>query len=179
MRLAILRHGKAVGAAAVEGRDEARYLTAEGRREIQAVARALVALGLVPDQIWSSRWTRAWQTAEIVAHAFGDPALLRPERALEAPPDPSPILARLAAAAALDALIVVGHNPSLEDLAACLIDGSGRAAIRLKKGALAVIEIQPPVAPGGGVLSALWTPRDLRALEGGAKKAGAKASKDE
>ena len=176
MKLLILRHGEAVEAAEVGGRDQARTLTRRGRRVIGQVAAALRAWELRPATIWSSRWARAWETAGIVAKALGD-LEIQAQPALEAPRDVESMLKCLDAASKLPSLLLVGHNPSLEELAGCLVSDSGQAAIKLKKGGLAILEIAGPIGPGCGVLEALWAPGALKALADAGKTKGERGVK--
>src|SRR5205823_13526555 len=71
MNLYILRHGLAVehGATGYQ-RDADRPLTPKGKRKLGQIADAMEALKLSFDLILSSPYTRARQTAEIVADAL-------------------------------------------------------------------------------------------------------------
>src|SRR5258705_3384889 len=72
MNLYILRHGLAVdhGAAGYPN-DADRPLIPKGKRKLEQIADAMAALKLSFDLILSSPYTRARQTAEIVADALG------------------------------------------------------------------------------------------------------------
>jgi phosphohistidine phosphatase len=66
-----------------------------------------------------------------------------------------------------ETVAVIGHNPGIHDLAIALA-GSGaelhRMEVKFPTGALAVLAFDgrwPDVSPGGGLLEAFVTPRDL------------------
>jgi phosphohistidine phosphatase len=118
-RLYILRHAKA--AMGEPGQDDhARALTLRGVADAEAVARYLRKNGARPDRVLVSTSARTVQTADLVL------------RELELPPradyrdglylaEPGKILGMLQAAPAkAEAVMVVGHNPGLEELAALL-----------------------------------------------------------
>src|SRR5262245_32137331 len=105
MEVWLVRHGDAVS----DRVDPERPLSAEGRGEVAAVARALARGGRVrPTAIVHSGKTRARQTAEILAAALGPPGAL--ERADDLAPEADPT----AWAARLDGrsgVMLVGHLP--------------------------------------------------------------------
>src|SRR5207249_3311762 len=72
MTLFILRHGLAVEPGTRDYPNDAdRPLTAEGRSKLRQIAQAMKKLELEFDVILSSPYTRARQTAEIVADKLG------------------------------------------------------------------------------------------------------------
>jgi phosphohistidine phosphatase len=58
-------------------------------------------------------------------------------------------------------LMLVGHNPDLEELIAYLISPTAEAAVNLKKGALALVRSARPLACGQGELRWLLTAAQL------------------
>ena len=71
MDLYLLRHGLAVPLdPASFAKDSERPLTPEGRRKLEEVARAMVAMELAFDLVLSSPYLRARQTAELVVAAL-------------------------------------------------------------------------------------------------------------
>src|SRR5437764_6692342 len=71
IRIYLVRHGIAVDPAEKGSLDDdARPLTAKGRRRFRRLARAFVQLGEPPDFIFTSPLVRAAQTAEILAGAL-------------------------------------------------------------------------------------------------------------
>jgi len=159
MHLLLVRHAIAVprNDPAV---DHARPLTPEGRRRfIQGVA-GMGALGLRVDAVWSSPWTRAIQTAELLGPLVDGPT--ETLDALAAPPSPE-LLARLAEAPATR-LALVGHEPFLSRLLGWLLadDPDLGDQLPLKKGGVAHLEGEP--APGQCALRAHWPPKSLRKM---------------
>ena len=73
MRLYFLRHGLAGDSTTWAGADEMRPLTPEGITRMQGSARTIAALELELDEIISSPYIRARQTADIVATELGLP----------------------------------------------------------------------------------------------------------
>lgn len=158
-RLILLRHGKAEANAA-SGKDFDRALTERGRQDTALVARALADAGLKPDLVLVSPAARTTQTWDAAAPFF-------PGAKVES----APALYDISAAEILalakgeaGAVMVIGHNPGLGQLAAWLSqeDTSGEDRPRMAEGfptaAAAVIGFDPPSF-------ALYTPK---ALGGGA-----------
>ncbi|MCC6333658.1 MAG: phosphohistidine phosphatase SixA [Myxococcales bacterium] len=155
MELFLIRH-----AIAEDGEDDdARPLSARGRKRFKEVVGALDALGVRFDRVLHSPKRRAVETAELLAPLVDGElevtALLK-----EAPRDK--LLGQLHGGA----VAVVGHEPHLSSLLAWLTVGEpeqGRAFV-LKKGSVAVLAGEP--GPGGMQLLALWSPGALRKLNG-------------
>ena len=130
MWILIARHGKAEEKK-VDQPDEARRLTAEGRKDVEMVAKLLP---IKPSVVYSSPLKRAIETAEIIAKVWNIEVRiideLRPELTS---------LERLKSIEVLDRMLLVGHAPSIEDLLSELI-GGGRIA--LKAGAIAGLEAE-------------------------------------
>jgi len=143
--IVVMRHGRAVSADEAGG-DENRWLTEEGRRDVELVARLLPPGVRV---VYSSPLRRARETAEIVARVLGVGVVvveeLRPGRARCRGG-----LAELAKPGSL----LVGHNPDLEEILCCLIGGGN---VHLEAGAAAVVETER-LAKGAGRLVELITP---------------------
>jgi phosphohistidine phosphatase len=151
MDLYFLRHGDA-GPASAATPDEARRLTGRGRREAEAVARALHRAGLRPEAILTSPLARARQTGEIVQEVFG----ITP-RADD----------RLGSGCGLGAIqsivserseqrvLFVGHEPDLSTIVGRLI---GSARVQMKKSGFAHVQVER-VEPGQGLLVWLLTPQ--------------------
>ena len=101
--------------------DRDRPLTPEGRRRFRRAARGLRALEVLPDAVLSSRYVRAWQTAEILVDDARWPAP-RPCPALESAARPADALSgprpRRRRPPAL-----VGHEPHIRQLESLLVCG--------------------------------------------------------
>ena len=159
--LLVLRHAKAAGEPGVN--DLERPLTGRGRRDADAAGHWLLARGVRPDLVLCSSSRRTRETWARISAALG-PA---------APGDDAVSLAsRVYHAGAQDLLdlvneqpedagtvLIVGHNPASLDLVAWL---TGRSGFSFPTCALAVIQLGQSwaaVAPGGGELASIWTPR--------------------
>ncbi len=94
-------------------KDEKRPIDKLGIEQSHDVGRALAALDVSPDVIISSPLRRATQTAAVVANELGHEekvitdAALRPEASYEK------FLELLRRHSRRDAILVVGHNPSM------------------------------------------------------------------
>jgi phosphohistidine phosphatase SixA len=123
---------------------------------------------LVPsvDAVWSSRLVRAWQTAEILHTEAGWPA---PQAcpSLEEGLSPQRVLREVATQPALQRLVVVGHAPGLDELAAYAALGEhGLELFTLRKGGAACLRFDGAPRRGGAALLWLATPKLLRRLGG-------------
>ncbi|HEX3699167.1 MAG TPA: histidine phosphatase family protein [Phenylobacterium sp.] len=127
-RLILLRHGKAEAESA-SGEDFDRPLTPRGARESAEMAQMLAGLGMVADLALVSPAARARETWEAAEPHFPGAALhLEPELYNA---DPGAI--RQAAEAlgrGCRTLLVVGHNPGLQELTVRLLqEGSAPPAL--------------------------------------------------
>jgi len=157
MKLYFLRHGLADWPEWDVARDHERPLTKEGLKKMKAEAKTIAALDLQLDAILSSPYTRAFQTADIVAKELGLEVQIEPLLA------PGLDLDRLAeivrAHATAQALLLAGHEPSFSAVIAHLI---GSSRLLMKKGALARVDLLGQVNEGlQGELVWLLQPRIL------------------
>jgi phosphohistidine phosphatase len=154
IRLYLIRHAVAVPKGAVED-DAARPLTDAGRARCARVVEGLERAGLRLGVVRHSPWTRAVQTAELLARLCD--GKLKPDPLLAQPPGDE-----LIDSLGGDRLALVGHQPWLGELAASLIGGSADLAPRLelKKGGVAWLE--GPPRRGAMTLRALVPPRFSR-----------------
>jgi len=120
--------------------------------------------------VWSSSFARAWRTAEILHEEAGWPAPeLCPQ--LDATRGPQDALAALRRLNAHSSVALVGHEPTLSELAALLLAGvTGAPRIELKKGAVALIGFPADPEPGEGVLRLALSPKILRAAGVGTQR---------
>jgi phosphohistidine phosphatase len=136
MRLYFLRHGIADWPDWDPARDHERPLTKDGLKKMKEQAKALADLGVKFDAVLSSPYTRAYQTADIVAGKLGLDVKTEP---LLAPGFNSDKLTEIVRSFDDDqALLLVGHEPNFSMVIAELI-GGGR--VLLKKGALARVDV--------------------------------------
>lgn len=162
-RLVLVRHAQAAAGPV----DAERPLTERGVRQAAAIGSWLARSGLTPDRVLLSPARRAVQTWEQAGAALGPglrpivdgrvwdntvPALLTAIR--ETPED-------------VRTLAVVGHAPSVGELAAVLDDGRGSATARsdveagFPPGGVAVLLLATPFAaigPGGATLGDVALP---------------------
>jgi phosphohistidine phosphatase len=121
-RLLLLRHAKTERAEPGE-RDRDRKLMARGRADASIIGAYMARHRLIPDLALVSPATRTLETWQLVAIALGKtPRMVKDERIYNAGTDGLDELIRGTDDAR--ALLVVGHNPGLHDLARQLI-GSG------------------------------------------------------
>jgi phosphohistidine phosphatase len=126
-RLMLLRHAKTERAEPGQP-DRDRKLTRRGRDDAPTVGTYMAHHGLVPDVAVVSPARRAQETWTLLAAAFAKkPRLVNDERVYNANPDK--LIAVIGETQKAHLLLVVGHNPSLHDLAVQLI-ASGNAKAR-------------------------------------------------
>lgn len=167
--LFLLRHAKSSWAD--PGMDDFdRPLNARGREAAQAVGREMRRLGLRFDAVVCSPATRAVETLALAGKGYGETLSAREdERAYLAP---VATLLKIVGETddAAERLLLVGHNPGFELIAASLTEGDdspGRAdmAGKYPTGALAEIAFDAghwrAVTPGTGRLVRFIRPRDL------------------
>jgi len=117
-RIYLLRHAEALHAARGQG-DIERPLSAYGQAEADAVARRMVEKGYRPDVILASPARRARETAEAVLRTLGGGVEMHTETALYNA-GPNAYVAAISSQAK-DAVMLVGHNPTIEQTLADLI----------------------------------------------------------
>ena len=115
MRLILLRHAKSEKAEAGQ-RDHARRLNARGRDDAPMIGAYMARHGLVPDRALVSSAARTRETWERVAAALAaQPQAIHEERLYNA--NSEGILALVKETeSGVRTLLLVGHNPGLEDL---------------------------------------------------------------
>jgi len=148
----LLRHGEAVPHESKP--DFERELTARGERQSVAAGEALARLGVELAGCYTSPLVRARQTAELACK----PLNVTPEDrdALGKEFDVETVLELLAEHGEGDKILLVGHNPSFEQV---VLDLTG-ARIDFKKGGVAAVRM----SGGRGELLALLRPRELESL---------------
>jgi phosphohistidine phosphatase len=147
MRLYLLRHGPAESREGWEGPDADRPLTERGIKVTRRVARRIAELDLGIDAILTSPYTRALETARIVADTLGAEALLAEEPGLEPRQFSADELRRMVDEhPESENLMLVGHEPSMSEVTSHLIGG---AQLRLKKSGLVRIDVEDPTSMRG------------------------------
>jgi phosphohistidine phosphatase len=166
MQLLVIRHAIAENRAtfAQTGQDDGqRPLTDEGRRRMEIAARGLRSLVGSLDLVAASPLTRARETAEIVAAAFGG-SPVETSVALSPGRSPDEVVEWLKHHAALERVAVVGHEPDLSDLVSYLLLDEGTSFFVFKKGGACLLEFAGRIGPGDANLRWLLRPKHLRAL---------------
>jgi phosphohistidine phosphatase len=159
MEIWLLRHAAAEDTSD-SGRDADRRLTPEGEKRARAVAAGLASLEPGIEQVWTSPYRRARQTAEPAASALGLTRRLRESRALEPGRDPQEILEEIREASVAGVLLV-GHEPHLGALLGRLVAGRPALTLPLKKAGAARVDWD---GTGAGELRAYLPPRVLERL---------------
>ena len=173
LRLMLLRHAKTERVQRGQ-HDRERRLTKRGRADAANVARYMVSYCLVPDQVIVSPAQRTQETWALLAKAFSEgPNVVTDEHVYEASAEI--LIGVIGKAHEGRSLLVVGHNPSLHDLAVQLI-GSGNATAReqlsenLPTSGLVVIDLQLErwsqlqPHPQAGPLERFVTPRFIATI---------------
>jgi len=165
MRLHLLRHAKS------SWKDESladrdRPLAGRGRRAAAAMAEHFAAQGIVPGLVLCSTAVRTHQTYARLE--LGDVPVRYEPGIYGASADDLLTLLRTVPDT-VDTLLMIGHNPGLEDLALLLARPSAERddlALKFPTGALATLELDAGtrwsgLAPAGATLTAFVRPREL------------------
>jgi phosphohistidine phosphatase len=168
-RLTLLRHAKS-GDDGTVARDFDRPLNAKGRRAARAIGRHMRDHRLRFDTVLASPATRVTETLQEVEAGYGGTLGTRWERRIYlATPDELLDVVHGAPDSA-DRLLLVGHNPGLEQLVLMLVPGNAdgaRGEVQVKYPTASLVEMSFPVehwreiGEGGGTLVRFVRPRDL------------------
>ena len=169
MRLVVVRHAIAEDreAFARSHKDDAtRPLTPEGRRKMERAALGLKQLVPELDLLAASPYKRAFDTAEIIAKAYGTSAV---ERVAELAPGGGldRVVGWLAGQASRRTIAIVGHEPDLSQLVCALLAGTNGPFLELRKGAACLLEFPGPVGRGAATLDWFLGPKHLRRIAAG------------
>jgi phosphohistidine phosphatase len=172
--LTLLRHAKS-GLDDPRARDFDRSLNPKGRRAAAMVGRHLRGLGLAFDHVVASPAVRVIETLGEVATGYGAmPATVWDRRIYMASSVTLLDVVRDLPASA-ERVLLVGHNPGLEDLVLLLVPQGGddlRASVEAKYPTASMAEMTLAVtdwaaaAAGGATLTRFVRPRDLDATLG-------------
>lgn len=154
-QLLVLRHAEAEDGGRKADFD--RILTARGRRDATRVGDWLAQAGLVPDHAVSSPAPRALETAHLVAKAVGlragdvrrDPAIYD-----AAPAALLRLLGTLPPSAVR--VLLVGHNPGLEQLALHLCGDEDLERLGLAPAGLVVLDLPDDWGDLGAKTASAW-----------------------
>lgn len=165
MFLYFLRHASAGQHMSSAKKDEKRGLDKDGIQQCGYMGRALAALGVQVDIIVSSPLKRSTQTAALVGNEMGHEGKLVLDAGLRPEATFSDFQKMLEKYSRQDSVMVVGHNPNLQEFLGRVISGSDcEATVELKKGAVAKVEMRR----NSGSLSWCLTPRIVRTIHAAA-----------
>ncbi len=167
-QLLLLRHAKAVAGSA----DLDRRLSPAGEAAVAVMRSAMRDLGLAPDLVLVSPSRRTLETLDGL-EPWEDTPLVEQLDALYLATAPQILSIVNEVAETVRSVLLIGHNPGLEELARGLADGTGadwRALERLAEGfptaSLAEFAVPGPwatLSPSAARLMRMIRPRDLAA----------------
>ena len=162
MTVYFLRHASAGKKYVNSKRDERRPLDEQGILQARYIGRLLSNLDIQMDQIISSPLKRAMQTASLAANELAFEIGIQVEAALRPESEYEQFQELLSRYSKHDAIMIVGHNPSLSEfLSKTISSNSGAAHMDFKKGAVAKVEM----TGRNGTLEWLITPKIARTLQ--------------
>jgi phosphohistidine phosphatase len=165
--LYLLRHGKSSWADATRA-DRERPLAPRGRRDAKRIARHLVRQGVKPELVLCSTAERTRETLELMQTALADTSTIEFEDEVYGASADS-LLERLRLVpAAVASVMMIGHNPALQDLA-LLLAACGAELERLEAkfptAALATLALEnatwAELSPAEAVLADWVIPKQL------------------
>ena len=168
-RLTLLRHAKS-GDDGTVARDFDRPLNAKGRRAARAIGRHMRDKALRFDAVIASPATRVAETLQEVEAVYGTGLVPLWEKSLYLATPDELLDAVHQAPAEAESILLVGHNPGLEQLVLMLVpergDGArGEVEVKYPTASLAemifAVDRWEDVGRGGGDLVRFVRPRDL------------------
>jgi phosphohistidine phosphatase len=167
MKVYLVRHAIAFDHdAATWPDDRERPLTPQGERKFRRAARGLESLVPKVDVVLSSPLVRAWRTAELLQQKAGWPEPRRFDP-LEPGTPPAEVVDALQPHAGEGAVALVGHEPSLHELASYLLTGDASSLrLTMKKGGVACLSADDGLRGGSAALEWVVQPGVLRSLDG-------------
>jgi len=164
MRLYIVRHAIAVPHGTPGVAEDDRHLTEEGMAKMKKAAAGLLKIGAVPELVLSSPLVRARQTADILLGAFGNRIRLTLTPHLAPGESREKLYDQIRKHRELGSLMLVGHQPSLGEIAGEISWGSWEHYFELRKGGICAIDLHQLEPFPRGALRFLLTPTILRSL---------------
>jgi phosphohistidine phosphatase len=160
MNLYLMRHANAGVPRENATLDAKRALVKEGKDQCMLMASMLTAFGVQIDVIVASPLKRAMQTAQMVGNELGYESKVEVSPALGLNGSYTDFQKMLTRYADREGVLVVGHNPNMFQFLGRLITGNGGAAIRMRKGSIARVDMDHHPA----LLRWLIDPRMARAI---------------
>jgi phosphohistidine phosphatase len=165
-RLVVLRHAKSAWPPGVP--DHQRPLAPRGRRDAPAAGIALAEADCLPDLALCSTAVRARQTWELASAQWGTPPPVRLDPRLYAADVPELLEAVHEVSPEVETLLLIGHNPGLEELVLelagdSLDDALDEVRVKFPTSAIAVLAWHgttwQALAPGTALLTGVTVPR--------------------
>jgi len=164
MILYIVRHSDAVPSGTPGVPEDERPLTDKGTKKMREIARGLRAVDVKPELILSSPLPRARRTAEIVVEEMGGGIPLKLTDALSPSGNRSALYREFRTDRKLSAVMIVGHQPALGEIAGEIAWGSAEHYLELKKGGVCALEVGRLDPTPAGTLLWLLTPAISRQI---------------
>ncbi|CAL9598832.1 SixA phosphatase family protein [Streptomyces sp. enrichment culture] len=167
-RLFVLRHAKSAWPEGVADHD--RPLSARGRRDAPAAGRALADAGRLPGQALCSTAVRARLTWEGASAQWGTPPPVRFDPRLYMAGVPELLAVLHEVPDEIRTVLLIGHNPGLEDLVLTLAgdgldDALDRVRVKFPTSAIAVLAWRggwPDLTAGSALLTSFTVPRGAK-----------------
>lgn len=157
-KLILLRHAEAEAESANDGTtDQTRALSEHGEQEARAAGQWLAEHDVKPSAVLCSPAARARSTASLALQALNAAPSVQVVDGIYAA-TPGELLALLDPHMDEEQLVLVGHNPGIEQLVALLVDGRSDDFRGVPPGGLAVLHLDGSLEPGSARLDAFWSP---------------------
>lgn len=161
MIIYFLRHASAGEPKSDPMKDDKRALDDDGVEQCRLIGSALAAMDVTVDIVISSPLKRATQTGSLVGTEIGYEGKIATEKALGGSGSFADFRQMLQKYSQHDAVMVVGHNPSLSEFLSLTISGRHEdSSFDLKKCAIAKVDARNRTA----TLEWLLTPKIVRTL---------------
>ncbi len=167
--LTLMRHAKSAWDLGIDA-DHMRPLNERGRRAVPVVGSYLAQLGFVPDLVLCSTATRTRETLDRLLRDFPEAPEIRYEQGLYLASGETCLERLRRLGKRWRRVLVIGHNPGLQDLAAHLVSEAdralaGRIADKFPTAALAFLECAleqwSELGPGSVRAARFVTPKQL------------------
>lgn len=147
--LYLVRHGIA-DSYSPTGQDSGRLLTPEGERLVERVGTWLRSHAILPDTVIASPYTRAQQTASLLAQAMGYTQQIESDKRLIPAASPRSAQSFLQEWRDKESLMLVGHEPWMSS-AVALLTSNGTLAIAYEPSSVCCIGIERMYPPSGSL----------------------------
>ncbi|MDF3983550.1 histidine phosphatase family protein [Luteibacter sp. PPL201] len=152
--LILLRHAEATPHGKDGKDDRERPLTDHGRREAQAAGEWLSSHKVTVDRVLCSPSARTRETAELALGAGVTPTI--EDGIYDA--TVGDLYDLLDRHGDVDRVLLVGHNPGLEQLVAFLVEGRSEDYRGMPPAGMARLSFDGPLQPGAAKLDTFWSP---------------------